>query len=512
MKDHGSFETLKKFTNIIIKIKHTFSIIKGFLPIKTYLYACILCIFASNLTHADAFNLPEIGDSSGNVISPDFERRIGRAFLREVRKNGKIINDPEVESYIQSIGSQLVANSENATTPFTFFVIDAPEINAFAAPGGVIGVNSGTILSSKNESELAAVLAHEIAHVTQRHIARTFEKNTQSALPTAAALLGAILIGIINPEAGAAALTVAQGARLQTQISFTRENEKEADSVGMQLLARSGYDPHGMPAFFERLQEGTEYNSNTSPEFLRTHPLTLSRIAESKARTLEYPRGTYKNLMSYELVVAKLEVNSHQNYTDALNIFSHRISLTAAKKDSSDRYGYALALIKAGKYDQARKQLETLLSWDQENTAYLIAMGNLEIAQNNFTDAQKIFQYAYQLYPNYKPIIFAYAKFLLNTQQPELALKILRHYRPQKNISPSYYNLLAQAEADSGFMIASTLARADFLYLTGDTQAAIKQLESAKEGNDVTERQKNNLSAKIEQLQYELAIEETLKI
>lgn len=500
------------FTNIIIKIKHPFSIISSFLQIKTYLYPCIFCIFTSSLTHAVTFDLPEIGDSSGNIISPDFEKRLGRAFLKEVRKNAEIISDPEIESYIESIGSQLVTHSDNTTLPFTFFVINAEQINAFAAPGGVIGVNSGTILNSQNESELVAVLAHEIVHVTQRHIARTFEKNTQSAIPVAAALLGAILIGIIHPEAGAAALTVAQGARLQTQINFTRKNEEEADSIGIQLLARSGYNPYSMPAFFERLQQKAEYTSNTTPEFLRTHPLTLTRIAESRARAAEYPIDTYKNSANYELVIAKLKVNSYKNNTDALEFFTHRMSLAAAKKNSADRYGYALALIKAGKYDQARKQLETLLSWDKENIAYLIAMGKLEIAQNDFVAAQKIFQDAYRLYPNYKPLIFTYAKSLLNDQQPELALEILRRYRPHKNINPIYYNLLAQAEAGVGSMVSSALARADFLYLMGDTKAAITQLVNAKDRNDVTKRQKNTLSAKIEQLEYELQIEETLKI
>lgn len=482
---------------------------------RNHFYACIfwvLCTFTSSLVHAITFNLPDIGDSSGNIISPDIEQRLGKAFLREVRKNAEIITDPEIESYIQSIGSQLVTNSDNATIIFNFFVVNDPAINAFAAPGGVIGINSGTILNSRNESELAAVLAHEIVHVTQRHIARTFEKNTQSALPTAAALLGAILIGIIHPEAGAAALTIAQGARLQKQINFTRKNEEEADSIGMQLLVRSGYNPYSMASFFERLQQKAEYISNTIPEFLRTHPLTLSRISESKARAAEYPRATYKNLTSYELVVAKLQVNSYENHADALKTFTHRMSLASAKKNSADRYGYALALKKTGKYAQARKQLEILLSWDHENTAYLIAMGNLEIEQKNFTDAQNIFQYTYQLYPNYKPLIFTYAKFLLNNQQPEFALKILRNYRPQKNISPTYYNLLAQAESDIGSIVDSALARADFLYLTGETKAAITQLLSAKDRNDITKRQKNTLSSKIAELEYELKIEETLKI
>ncbi|MCK5432233.1 MAG: M48 family metallopeptidase, partial [Gammaproteobacteria bacterium] len=272
-------------------------------------YILVFLLLTSNIVQAvGSVDLPDIGDSSGSAISPEFERRLGKAFMRSVRQHAKIVNDPEVESYIESIGYKLAANSDNNTLAFTFFVVDSPDINAFAAPGGVIGINSGTILNSRNESELAGVMAHEISHVTQRHMARQFERAGQFSLPQTAALLGAILIGIANPEAGVAAMTIVTGASAQTQINFTRENEKEADSVGIQLLARSGYDPQGMPNFFERLHQKSEYYQGNAPEFLRSHPLTTSRIAESKARASKYKPVNYVNTASYELVRAKIEV------------------------------------------------------------------------------------------------------------------------------------------------------------------------------------------------------------
>ena len=223
-------------------------------------------------------DLPEIGDSAGSVISPEFERRLGQAFMRQVRQQVKIVQDPEVESYIQSIGYQLVAQSDTNTQPFTFFIVDDPQINAFAAPGGVIGVNSGVILNSRTESELAAVMAHEIVHVTQRHMARTIEDAGKFSLPIAAAMIGAILLGTQSAEAGSAALAIISGASIQHQINFTRTNEEEADRVGMQLLARSDYDPRGMPAFFERLQQSSRYYRGQAPEFLQTHPLTPAAV------------------------------------------------------------------------------------------------------------------------------------------------------------------------------------------------------------------------------------------
>ena len=181
---------------------------------------------------ANTNNLPDFADSAGSVVSPEFERRLGKMFLNQIRHIETVVNDPEVESYIQSIGYQLASHSDNAEQSFTFFVVQNPAINAFAGPGGVIGINSGIILNSANESELAAVIAHEIAHVTQRHLARQFEQQKLLSIPTAAAMVGAILVAVANPQAGAAALAGVSGLSTQNQINFTRANEEEADRVG----------------------------------------------------------------------------------------------------------------------------------------------------------------------------------------------------------------------------------------------------------------------------------------
>jgi len=217
---------------------------------KTSLFIFVLLpglLFAAGTT-----DLPDFGDSAGSAISPEYERRLGQMFLKQVRHFSHIITDPEVESYIQSIGYQIASHSDNSEQPFTFFVIENPGINAFAGPGGMIVLNSGVILNSGNESELAAVMAHEIAHVTQRHLARMFEEVSRYSIPTAAAMIGAIIIGIANPEAGAAALAGISGLSAQNQINFTRANEEEADRVGMQTLVRAGYNPRSMPSFFEK--------------------------------------------------------------------------------------------------------------------------------------------------------------------------------------------------------------------------------------------------------------------
>lgn len=476
-------------------------------------YILIFLLLTNNIVQAgNSLDLPDIGDSAGSAISPEFERRLGKAFMRSVRQHANIVDDPEVQSYIESIGYRLAANSDNNSLTFTFFVVDSPDINAFAAPGGVIGINSGTILSSRSESELAGVIAHEITHVTQRHMARQFERQGQYSLARTAAMLGAILLAIADPQAGAAALAVVTGVSMQTQINFTRANEEEADSVGIQLLARSGYDPNGMPDFFERLHQKSEYYRGNAPEFLRTHPLTTSRIAESKARAARYKQINYTNTPGYELVKAKLEVNSYTNTKDAVKDFKHRLSITPVEQKDPVRYGYVLALTNVGSYYLAREQLKALLAGNEDNITYMLAAANIEIEERNYDAALGIFHKAYQLYPDYRPLVFAYTKGLLDARQPNQARELLNHYHRLQDHDPEYYYLLSQAEAQSGSIANSGIAKAEYYYLTGDTRVAIDKLIHTKRSNSLDYFQREIITARISQLEYELELEEDLQI
>ncbi len=476
-------------------------------------YILIFLLLTNNIVQAgNSLDLPDIGDSAGSAISPEFERRLGKAFMRSVRQHANIVDDPEVQSYIESIGYRLAANSDNNTLTFTFFVVDSPDINAFAAPGGVIGINSGTILNSRSESELAGVIAHEITHVTQRHMARQFERAGQFSLARTAAMLGAILLAVADPQAGAAALAVVTGVSIQTQINFTRANEEEADSVGIQLLARSGYDPNGMPDFFERLHQKSEYYRGNAPEFLRTHPLTTSRIAEAKARASRYKLVDYTDTPGYELVKAKLEVNGYKNAKDAVKEFKYRLSITPVESNVPVRYGYVLALTNAGSYYLAREQLKALLAGDKENITYMLAAANIESEERNYDAALGIFHKAYQLYPDYRPLVFAYAKGLLDARQPNQARELLNHYYRPQDHDPTYYYLLSQAEAQSGSMANSGIAKAEYYYLTGDTRVAIDKLIHTKRSNSLDYYQREIITARISQLEYELELEEDLQI
>src|SRR3569833_3076759 len=233
---------------------------------------------------APDLGLPDFGDASASAISPLQEQRMGADFMRALRSSVKIIEDPEITEYIQSLGYRLLAHADPQPYPYTFFIVADTSINAFAGPGGYIGVHSGLILASESESALASVLAHEIAHVTQHHLLRAIDKSNRLALPAPAALIAALILAGQNAQLGQAALATTLASGAQAGINFTRAHELEAGRVGLPILAGAGFDPRSMPAFFEQLQQATRFYESGAPELLRTHPVTTSRIADARAR------------------------------------------------------------------------------------------------------------------------------------------------------------------------------------------------------------------------------------
>ncbi len=479
---------------------------------KTSLFIFVLLpglLFAAGTT-----DLPDFGDSAGSAISPEYERRLGQMFLKQVRHFSHIITDPEVESYIQSIGYQIASHSDNSEQPFTFFVIENPGINAFAGPGGMIVLNSGVILNSGNESELAAVMAHEIAHVTQRHLARMFEEVSRYSIPTAAAMIGAIIIGIANPEAGAAALAGISGLSAQNQINFTRANEEEADRVGMQTLVRAGYNPRSMPSFFEKLQQLSRYSQSAAPEFLRTHPLTTSRIADSRARAESYPGKEFTNTHSYELIKNKLLVNSFKSSKDAAVSFRDKLnkSETSAKEKLTIRYGLAYAYIGDSDFARARQQVKYLLKDNPDNIAYLMLAAKLETKQSNYNAAFTIYKKAYGLYPDYKPVVMAYSRALLDVSNAKKAREILKNYERHHSHDLNSYSLLGQAEAMLGNEIETAILQSEYYFLAGETRLAVDKLKFIKQQYQMDYYQEQRVAARMTELEYELELEEDIKL
>ncbi len=437
----------------------------------------LLVIFCSQSTaYANSINLPDIGLSANNIMTPQEERKIGESFMRHLRRSIKIIDDPEISEYINMLGYQLVASSDSPTEKYTFFIIEDPSINAFAAPGGYIGINSGLLLATQSESELAAVLAHEIAHITQRHLIRSLEKSGQMNLATVAAIIAAIALSSQDGQASQAVLMSTIAGQAQAQINFTRVHEKEADRVGMPLLARAGFDPRSMPLFFERLHQASRYYENSAPAFLQTHPVTLDRITDSRNRAVQYPKITKNKSHMYATMRNKLYTVTHADPKQAIDYFQAALK---EKPTDENHYGYALALRSNGQYTESRAALKKLIEKEPHRISYLIALAQTENIEKKTNKALQIYKTALDFSPHNHPLTIYYSKVLLQSGQSKQARKILYEHAKRHPSDPLIYKLLARAESETGLLTEAHQSLATFFHLNGETRESIRHLEIA---------------------------------
>ena len=327
-------------------------------------------------------DLPDLGNSAGSLMSPKRERDLGKAFMRGVRRSEKVMDDPLLADYIEHLGQKLVAASDVKGTPFHFFLIDDPTINAFAGPGGHIGVFSGLVMTTDTESELAAVLAHEIAHVTQQHLMRAWESTSQLSIPSAAVLLAAIVLGAtVGGDAAAAAAVGGQAALIQQQINFTRANEQEADRVGIDILAHSGFEPRAMPSFFDRMGKANRIYASKLPEFLMTHPVTTSRTADALGRAEQFAYRQAPEDLRYQLARINLVQRQMDRPEEAVRELGLMLEDGRFRNEAALRYGIALAQIRAGQFDDAAKTLDRLLEQHPEVVEFVVSRAQIDAQQ-----------------------------------------------------------------------------------------------------------------------------------
>ena len=433
-------------------------------------------------TRSDAqVRLPDFGDASEVALSPADERALGEAFMRAIRARLTLVDDPLVERYIQSLGYRLVASSDRRDLQFTFFVVDHESLNAFAAPGGFVGVNSGMILATQSESEFASVLAHEIAHVTQRHIVRGIDHASRSSLPVLAGILAAIIIGVQDVEAGQATAAAVIGSTAQRQINFTRQNEMEADRVGIQILANAGFDPREMAGVFEKLQYAARF-ARSAPEFLSTHPVTTNRIAEARDRAERFPYRQHQNSESYYLVRAKLRARTAADASRVLDQLVEELSTGHAQSPTANAYGQAIAMTRLGRDDDAREILERLVKSHPENLTFLDELAGTVLRSGDLKRALSLYSQALDLYPDDKGLVRGHAAALNEAGRPSDTLKLIDDYGQLYPIDPEMYRLRADANQKLGRMLESRADLAEHYYLSGHLGAAIEQLRLASQG------------------------------
>lgn len=457
------------------------------MKLKSLHFAIVLSMLPAitGAIEIEKLQLPEMGDSAGALISPAEEQEFGAAFFRNLHSQTEISQDLEIQDYIQTIGHQLAAHSDTPSTPFHFFVVMDPNINAFAGPGGYIGVNSGLILLTEAESELASVMAHEIGHVTQRHLYRQIEASRKMSIPTVAATLAAILIGTQSPRMGQAALMAVQAGSIQFQIDFTRDNEKEADRVGMQTLAESSFDPRSMPTFFERLQQSTRYYGQGVPEFLRTHPVSENRIADTRGRAETYPYRQYPDSMGYLLSKAKLYALTTSDKNAAFKHFSTLEQQGTETQRAVARYGTGLAHLQNMQYAEASDIFQQLVDRYPQQPQYIYALARTAMENRDYEKANQLFEKATRNFPSNNAFKIEYTRSLLKSDKPEQAKRILLTVSDSQKQRPFYYELLAQIYADMNQSAESHRYMAEHYYVSGQTLDAITQIRLAKQETDL---------------------------
>ncbi len=468
------------------------------LKVPLGLLAAIFLI-ASHTLHAAPSELPDIGDASAVTLSPEQEERIGKQMMRNLHREKLINEDVALNQYIQNLGHRLSTYSGADQQPFTFFIVNDPAINAFAMPGGYVGVNAGLIVASESENELASVLAHEISHVTQHHMARSYAKASKMSLPLAMAMIGAIIVGSHNPQAGEAALMASVAGSAQMQLDFTRANEQEADRVGIQLLAKSGFDPRGMASFFQRLQKETRYYGSM-PEFLSTHPVTENRISEAEDRAAQFPSVTTHDSDNYHAVKAQLRVLLSHDNDDLIARTRDNIDKGRYSNLAEEQFTYALALRNADKFTESRTLLQSLMKQAPGRIPYLHALAETESSAGNNQEALRLYRRGLELYPGNIELTLAYGKTLLHAQQPGAAVELLRTFTQGHADMPEGFRLLAEAQSAAGHEPLSHVAYADYYALLDEYHSAIDQLNLALLAKDKDFYQTSRIEARLEQL------------
>ena len=463
----------------------------------------MLILAAAGLTLAAGLpaaeiNLPDIGSPADAVLSKSDENHLGRAIMRQIRASGELVEDPQVTEYINEIGHRIAAQANTeGNHEFSFFVVDNNVINAFALPGGFIGVHTGLLEATRNEDELAGVLAHEVAHVTQRHIARRIHANQRQSILSTAIMLGAILAGAAGGggDVMQGAIAVAQGTAAQQQINFTRSNEYEADRVGISALAAAGFDPQGMGSFFEVMSRGTTPIEQRLPEFLRTHPVSSARIAEARGRARSYQPVHTTDSVNYGIARARLVVASQDTPEDAVAYFERE---RYEYQSDEERYGRAVAYLRAGRNVEANRIFEELANKDPEIIAYHIGLADSQMALEAVAEAMETFARGQELFPRNLPLTIHHAEALLQIDQADRAHEMLLDLLNNTPPTPEQVRLIAKAAIEAGEIAEAHYYMAEYRLMIGDLVGGVNFLQQALQVPELEEIQRIRFEARID--------------
>jgi predicted Zn-dependent protease len=452
-------------------------------------------------------SLPDLGSSGDAGLPPQVERRIGESIMRDIRyRDPSYLDDPEINDYLATLGTRLAQSAAGARQEFEFFAIRNHTINAFALPGGFVGVHTGLLSAAESESEVASVLAHEVAHVTQRHIARMLGQQQQMQLPVLAAIAAAVLLGRSNPDLAAGAAAAAQAGAISSQLSYSRDYEREADRIGFQALEAAGFDVHAMGTFFEKMQRGSRIaDDGTVPGYLRTHPITTERIADAQNRAGNLPYRQRPDSAEFQLVRAKLRAESG-DARDAVAYFQNAVRDRRYSSEAAARYGLASALLRARRASEALAEVGRLRAAGAGPMIELLE-GRVRSALGQRGAAASLLGAARARYPHSRPLLYAHAEALheagSNREASALLGESLRLY-PR---DPKLHVLQAKTYAALGKRALQHQAQAEVYALRGSLPAAIEQLQLARGAGDGDFYQMSVVDARLKELRAQHAEE-----
>ena len=456
-------------------------------------------------------NLPELGDPSQTVLSGAQERKVGETIMQQIRASGGYLFDPEVSSYLNELGNRLVTAVPGAPFDFEFFAMADPTINAFALPGGFVGVNTGLILLTQTESELASVLGHEITHVTQHHMARSIVNQRDAALMSIAALAAAILASRSRSSSSgdmtSAGIAAAQGLAIQSQIDFTRQNEEEADWLGFARTYAAGFDPNAMATFFERLMRASTWFEGNAPSYFRDHPETYQRIAEAQARAFTKPFRQVPDTLDFQMVRALLK-SYEGTPKDAVFFFQDAIAEKKYNNEIAAHYGLVASYLRAEDFKHAEEELARL-----EKIAPLHPMvegvaGQVLMQSGQLKKAIARYEAALTRYPSKMQLIYDYPEALLKDNQPAKAAAFLSEQLQRFPGDGPLHQVASKAYAALGKQLLQHQHLAEYYAWQGNLRGAVTQLELAVKAGDGDFYQLSVAESRLRAVRQELAEQE----
>ncbi|HET7775398.1 MAG TPA: M48 family metalloprotease [Azospira sp.] len=448
------------------------------------LFSMLLAALLGAMPPVLADGLPDLGDASQSDISPQLEKKVGESILNDIRLHDpQYLDDPEVTAYIEQVGSRLAAASPDPGFGFTFFALKDPTINAFATFGGYVGVNTGLITAAQSESEMAGVLAHELSHVTQHHLARGIAKEKQNSVVAMAAMALALLAASKNPDAASAAIVGSQAAMVQSQLGFSRDFEREADRIGFQTLEKAGFDVRGMGDFFQRLQQASRLYENNAPAYMRTHPLTVERISDMQNRAQKSPYKQVPDSLEFHLVRGKLRAQLGTP-KEAVADLEHLLKERKFANEAGIRFGLAHAQLRAKNYPAVEQEIQALrrLKVNSPMLDNLAALNRLD--QGDAAGAAALYKTALKTTPFAKALMYGYPEALLADKRPAEALAYLDSQLQLYASDYKLWGLKAKTASALGRRLHQHQALAESYALQGQLLPAIDQLQMAQRAGD----------------------------